>query len=631
MAEGVEDIEEGGAAPVSTDSGLAAVALASAKRRRGASQPDAKLDAFLEKQGRLIDLQAEHLHEQRELVLSRLRWGRLSDRLKAVLQALTVLVGLTAAGAVALMAWQAHEDHGVAIAAFSVPPDFVQRGVTGQVVASQLLDRLADLQARTITARPASTYANDWGADIKVEIPETGVSIGELNRWLREWLGHETRITGEVIRTASGVSVTARGGGAPGQTFDGTEGDLNRLVQQAAESVYAQTQPYRYAAYLQSSGRQVDAEKAYARVAATGSAEDRPWALTAWGSLLASQRDFKGAAEKGHAAIEAGPELGEAYAVAYMGEFAQSHREAALSVARLAARRLGGRTTGAFPAEQTLRIGLGDFLGGTASAPRTETLSAEGMSGFYLTAPVQAINLAQDHDISGARALLARVDPAAGAQAVLSPQNVESYCRFVLDDWAGVIAAPANYGSLTFVPIAYAKSGQIKQAQAMVASSPMDCDDCVVNRGIVAAAAHDWTEADRRFAEVTRRSPSTPFAPTEWGRALLAKGDLDRAIEKLAEAHRRGPHYADALELWGEALVRKGDLKGAASKFAEADKYAPKWGRNHLRWGEALMLSGHYAEARAQYEAANGLDLSKPDRAALDVLLVRTNLGPLHG
>ncbi len=69
----------------------------------------------------------------------------------------------------------------------------------------------------------------------------------------------------------------------------------------------------------------------------------------------------------------------------------------------------------------------------------------------------------------------------------------------------------------------------------------------------------------------------------------------------------------------------------AIAKFAAADKDAPRWGRNHLEWGEALMLSGHYAQARAQFEAANGLDLSIPDRAALEVLLDRTSKGPLHG
>jgi hypothetical protein len=43
------------------------------------------------------------------------------------------------------------------------------------------------------------------------------------------------------------------------------------------------------------------------------------------------------------------------------------------------------------------------------------------------------------------------------------------------------------------------------------------------------------------------------------------------------------------------------------------------------------MLAGRYAEARWQFEAADGLDLSRPDRAALNVLLARTASGRLHG
>ena len=109
------------------------------------------------------------------------------------------------------------------------------------------------------------------------------------------------------------------------------------------------------------------------------------------------------------------------------------------------------------------------------------------------------------------------------------------------------------------------------------------------------------------------------------------RGDVDGAIAKLEAAHSKGPQFADALELWGEALMRKSDYAGAAAKFAEADKYAPRWGRNHLMWGEALMLSGRHREARMQYEAASGMDLSKPDRAALNLLLGRTAKGPLHG
>ena len=43
------------------------------------------------------------------------------------------------------------------------------------------------------------------------------------------------------------------------------------------------------------------------------------------------------------------------------------------------------------------------------------------------------------------------------------------------------------------------------------------------------------------------------------------------------------------------------------------------------------MLGGRYAEARAQFVVASGMDLNGPDRAALNVLLARTAAGHLHG
>jgi tetratricopeptide (TPR) repeat protein len=150
-------------------------------------------------------------------------------------------------------------------------------------------------------------------------------------------------------------------------------------------------------------------------------------------------------------------------------------------------------------------------------------------------------------------------------------------------------------------------------------------------RGRIATLAGDWSGADRWFAAAARLAPSAPLADFHWAVSKLRRGDVEEAIAKARQAHAISPHFADPLELWGEALMGKHDYAGAIAKFAEADKHAPRWGRNHLRWGEALMLSGRYAEARRQYETANALDLSQPDRAALNVLLARTASGPLHG
>ncbi len=51
-------------------------------------------------QARLVGLQSEHLHEQRNLILFHLRRRRFSDRLKALLQVMTAPVGLAIAGGI---------------------------------------------------------------------------------------------------------------------------------------------------------------------------------------------------------------------------------------------------------------------------------------------------------------------------------------------------------------------------------------------------------------------------------------------------------------------------------------------------------------------------------------------------
>ena len=595
-----------------------------AKRRGG--KPDSKLDAFLGEQIDLIRLQKQHMHDQEALQMSRLRLGRWKDRVSLALQVMTAVVGLAAATALGAMAWQAHEDHGVAITAFSVPPDLAQRGQTGQVVASQLLDGLAELQAQTVTARPASTYANDWGDDIKVEIPETGVSIGELNGWLRQWLGSQTRITGEVVRTTSGLAVTARAGAASGRRFEGAEADLDRLVGQAAEGIYAQTQPYRYAVWLSAHGRRDEAIAAFTRLTGTGPPQERAWAYTGWASMLLQESQYWGAARLAKAALRLEPRLDPAYPILSLS-LASLGREEEVQVSvrqEIALLNSGRAIAPMWEAarlapflEGVLAVGRGDLRRAAALlAGGTDRYDLEGRAAAYDPRLELAGALTSDHDVAAARRL--------------APDEPGRYPgRLVmLDDWNGLastipatLAAPTGDARATQiwpdVARVYAHLGRFAEAEALLAQTALDCDPCLRSRGEVAALKHDWPAADRWYAEAVRQETTLPFAHTEWGQALLAKGDLDGAIAKLKEAHRRSPHFADPLELWGEALMRKGDVEGAVVKYREADKYAPRWGRDHLRWGQALARLGKTDEAKAQWRAAAGMDLSAADRAEL--------------
>jgi tetratricopeptide (TPR) repeat protein len=108
-----------------------------------------------------------------------------------------------------------------------------------------------------------------------------------------------------------------------------------------------------------------------------------------------------------------------------------------------------------------------------------------------------------------------------------------------------------------------------------------------------------------------------PFADTDWGQMLLAKGDYDAAIAKFEAAHKKGPHFADPLEMWGEALMQENRSDLALARFEEANTYAPSWGRLYLTWGEALFYVGKKDEARKHFATAANLDLTLADRRAL--------------
>ncbi|HUE66280.1 MAG TPA: hypothetical protein VMO78_18055, partial [Rhizomicrobium sp.] len=217
----------------------------------------AKAEAYLESQKRLSDLQTarleaqdRHFREEAELELSHLRLRRFSGWAKAIFEASVGLLALAAVCGLGIMVWDAAHADGLVIEEFSVPPDLAAKGMTGQAVASMMLDKLTAMQNATASFRPAKSYSNNWGNNLKVEIPDTGVSLGEAYRFLRGWLGHETRISGEVYWIDKNIAINVRASDGSGATLTGPGSDLDALVQKASEKVYGDSQPYRYANYL---------------------------------------------------------------------------------------------------------------------------------------------------------------------------------------------------------------------------------------------------------------------------------------------------------------------------------------------------------------------------------------------
>ena len=610
---------------------------------------DAK--AYLRNQSSLIDIQKHHLHEQ----LKQLHLGIWEKRLGVVLRLATAVVGIAVASGFALMVWDAAHSRGLIIEPFSVPPDLAQRGLTGEVVAGQMIDKLTAM-TKSESSRAAQSYANNWGSDIKVEIPETGVSIGELRNFLREWLGHDIHSSGEIHRTADGIAVTARTSGEESASFEGKEADLDALMQKAAEHVYEVTQPYRYANYLDrnysprgATQRVAKATQIYRRLISGDDRKEQAWA---WNGLATLQFNFFADNRKSSwyykKALATDPEftLGYYALAARNGALGQEedgfrNEKEFIRRAELGTPELNPRyaRSALAQAKGVSLSSVGDF----AAAILIEKEAAESLDSFTVLARgnftnVVIYSMARTHDLGAVRGYLKTLGwtgmPAGGN--AITPRF---WYAMESGDWRGVLAlepqlnAAVNTNSTaltrsvtfgdfspslrSFMAYAHARTGDIAGAEALIAKTASDNATAVRIRAMIAEVKGEHARADWWFARSEAQTPSIPLTDLWWGQALLKRGQPDAAIEKFTLASQKGPKFADPLEGWGEALMAKNQSHLALAKFAEAEKYAPNWGRLHLKWGEALVYAGKADEAKVQFARAAQLDLMPIDKVEL--------------
>jgi tetratricopeptide (TPR) repeat protein len=599
--------------------------------------------------GAAADSPAQRLLVKQERLVG---WQIAGERMGFLLKALLGVGGIAVAFGLAGMVWQAAHARGVVIEAFSVPPDFAEKGLTGEVVAGQLQDRLMALQAQTGSARAADTYANNWGRDIKVVIPQTGVSIGELQRYLRDWLGHETHVNGEVFRTPTGLSLTVRANGEAGDPVAAGEAELDKLLTDGALALYKKTQTYRWVVYQAKHGGWEQARPVAEQLAAGADRRERGWA---YNNLRANAETVERAVAYAREGLAIAPETAILWDNVSGLEFGQGHVEAALHDAAEAITLWKRKDRGGYSAEvhdRAVKVRLAQVAGWTGDHQSSLKYSASitGDATALLNAKrSQARSLAFLHEPSAALKMLdPLLDDAEMLATTMQPggevPNLLNLTRYQIareqGDWAEAYRQAAGDEALINKPLptarylqrykdlsapntwpamaeALAHLGQIDEAKALAARTPTDCYQCLRTRAVVAELAGDRAGADRWFAEAVRQAPHFNAAQTEWGQALLARGQPDAAIAQFKAANKIGPRFADPLEGWGEALMAKGDFKGAAAKFEQAAAFAPRWGRLHLKWGQALAKLGQLAEAQAQFKAAAALDLTPADRAEL--------------
>ena len=587
------------------------------------SADSAEARSLIEKQSRLIDTQAE-------LAKADMRhrgWQIIGERIGALLKGLTVTVGLFALFGLASFFWTAHKASGMVMDPFSVPPAMASQGLSGAVVAQQLLDKIAALETQTQSARAASSYENSLSDSKGVVVPYAGVSLGELRREARDWLGSENHLSGDVVQLPGGrIAISFRTLGQSGRV-EGLEQDYDAMLQQIALQAFKATQPYRYSVYQSRRGNSDEARSTLLALAKSPVQRERLWAMH--GLALGELNEAKTEADY-RRLLAIDPNFLSAIGnMPFYAANAGHDEEASALFARASAAYAAGAVdyTPDYSAGFSLdsKAGLA-ALKGDAQAAALFARQAETHGGGPVIEsgrPFQTTeSFAIAHDFANVRQSRARAAQSEYARRpdykfLVGPQlDLPALLAIATDDHPGIIAgirrligeyrsAAALNDSVrertdpevsikSYRPplaLALARNGQLADARAAIAPLPADDDRGLRVRAFIAALAGD-PNADAMFASAAARTPSLPAASVVWAEAKFRRHDYAGAIAQAKSATERGPNAAAAYYWWGMALRAQGKPADAAAKFAIAAKNAPQWGALHLDWAGALWQSG---------------------------------------
>jgi tetratricopeptide (TPR) repeat protein len=559
-----------------------------------------KTETFLDKQAQLLETQNQHLKEELELRVAHLRnqlreekVRRFGLRLRVGFQLFIALVATVIGIGAAIMIRDALTSRRVVIEPFDAPPALAARGLTGKVIATRLLDELSRLQDATRSSAAARTLSGAWTSDIKLDVPETGVSIGEISRLLRARFGHDVHIDGDLIETPGGLALTVRGNGVPPKRFSGSATELEKLTLEAAEYVYAESQPARWAVYLYQVERYEEAI-AFCRTAfASADPLERPGILNAWAIAV---QNTGGSTREALALFRA--------AVKLQPDSWVAHTNVQNSLMML------GDEEGAWRAGEAMRTAAG---GRPGRAPEYIYLNWDILT-WNLPAYLDAVvanaeaNAGVGTGASTAGPVIADIqarlhDPEATDLALKTTKEdphdptIASMIHFVrgrlateagdaaqaateMEAFGVAYADPAvssnNPGYNCWIAPAEEAAGHPDKADALLKTAGSFVD-CYRFRADILNGRGDWVGAQKAYAVAVALAPDLPAAYYSWGVALAGHGDLEAAAIKLQEANRRGPHWADPLKAWGDVLAKQGNTKEALAKYEAALKFAPNW------------------------------------------------------
>ncbi len=576
----------------------AAIAAIASRQDPGVAR---KTEEFLTAQSELLMLQTRHLEDEHALRLAHLlgqqREGRLRRtgiRFRIAFQIFAVAVAACIGAGIVAMIHDAATSRQVVIEPFHTPPVLAERGLDGTVVAGQLLDVLSHLQDATRSSAAARTLSGAWTSNIKVEVPETGLSIGELSRFLTEHFGQDVHIYGDLVAGSQGeLTLTVRGKGVPPKAFAGSNNELEHLTNEAAEYIYSKSQPARWSAYLSGVGRYKDVLAFCPSAMLTADPQERPAILNAWGNAIDSTGgSTREALALYRAAVKLQPDLWIGHTNIQNSLMVLGDEEGAWRAGEAMRAAAGGRPGRAraldFVNWDYLTWNLKDEL----DAVVADADANAGMgTGIGVAAPIIADLQMRMHDPDAAELALKTSqadphDPILGAtihfvRARLA-QEAGNLTQAVveIEAYATAYADPAvstnSPGYNCWIAPVEEAAGRPDKADAVLKTAGTFVD-CFRFRADILDSRGDWNGALQAYGAAVALAPDLPAAYYSWGAALARHNDWVGAEAKLKAANQRGPRWADPLKVWGDVLAKQNKIQDARARYDEALIYAPNW------------------------------------------------------
>jgi tetratricopeptide (TPR) repeat protein len=547
---------------------------------------------------RILEEQADFIHAQRDEI----RLRHIGELVRAALWAILAVAALAIVGLLGALIYHASRADSLIVESFRVPPAMAQQGLTGDVVATEVLDKIAEFQDKTDSVRAATSYDNNWGDDLKIDIPNTGATADQIWKLLRGWLGKETRISGEIVDSKGGLALTARVGASPGQRFVTKDGDLDSLVLKAAEHIMSQTQPYRYVWHLRDSGRNDEAYALLQQLTADPSPVERKWAYNGLAVMLRGDGELARSLASAEQAvrIDAGmipARINVGYDLHFLGRDQQALDmfESTLKIPND-----GEYVQRIMDANACTELeDIGQISRDPEMLQRALQCYSTAPPSYRSSAPLTQAELTIiRHDVPAMLAF--NQQPSAFyTPAETTLNNADMRLRGLIESGAPTLsqaleafrsaeartsAANAPFAraiettySLPLQTTALVKLGRTREAAALIAKTPLDCYDCILARGLVAEAQGDLPSAQRWFAEAVKQGPRLAPAYVDWGRLLVRARRFDPAVAKLSRAADLSANWADPLKYWGDALAAQGKRDDALAKYDAALKLAPNW------------------------------------------------------